>query len=664
MNPTLLCCALLVLLTLLTPPPARGESVVLNFHEVEIREVVEAMAKATGRNFIVDPRVKGKVSLFSKKAVAGDEAYQLFLSILMVHGYVAIPTGDVVKIVPATNARTMAEDLTQQDRAVDFGADRLETRVVDLKHVPAEELVPTLRPLVSPTGHIAEHSTSNTLVLSDFAANLDRLESIIRRIDQPSSGEVEVIPLRHASATELADVLSQLDESPEQQAQSQPKRALKKRNRGNITLVADERTNSLLLAGDKSSRIQMRALIAHLDTPVNELGNTQVIYLRFANAEEMAPILASMAENYTRHTKLTQKQQSGYTETAGEVVNVQAFTPANAVVVTAPANLLQAMEAVVRKLDIRRAQVHVEAVIAEITSDKVHELGVQWGSIPEGSGVVGGTLFNSGATGETGFSTSPFTGSDGLNLGFLNGTSTLLGTEYLNLGLLIRALGGDASTNVLSTPNLVTLDNQEAQIVVGENVPLITGKYSSGSTDASDDVNPFQTIQRQDIGITLKITPHINDGGAVRLELEQAVSNRGNTLDAADIVLNTRSIKTTVMVDDGQVLVLGGLIQDDTQLTEQKVPILGDVPILGNLFRYQKTSLKKTNLMVFLRPTILWNGPVANTISRDKYDFIRNRQIKLREMLKEKGREVSEEDAPLVPTLPTAPAAPPPGHGR
>ncbi|OSM05335.1 putative general secretion pathway protein D [Magnetofaba australis IT-1] len=577
----------------------------------DLKTLVETVSIATGRNFILDPKVQGKVTVVSAKSMTPEELYQVFLSILEVHGYIAIPSGGATKIVPDDKLK-LAGDASGKIH----GSDEIVVQIFELQHVEAGKMMGVLRPMVSPKGHLAIYQPTNMLVVADYGANVSRLARILGRVDQPASGEVEVIALQHASAIDLVRVINEMEKSAGNSPQA-----------GN--LVADERTNSVLISGSQGSRVRLRALITHLDTPVDLIGNTQVVYLRYAKAKNMVTVLSSIGENYVAKAKAAKENAA---QTSSSTVNVQAYDEANALVITAPPDLLRTMETVIRKLDVRRAQVLVEAIIAEMSADKAAEFGVQWRTIPSDGGLVAGTNFDRTSQGINTLSSSTsgipnlLSLGSGLSLGFMSGTQTLLGNEFVSLGSLLRVLKGDVATNILQTPTLVTLDNQEAEIVVAETVPFVTGSFTQATNSAT---NPFQTIQREDVGLTLKVTPQINEGDTIRLDIYQELSEvkETPTVGADGVVTNTRSIKTSVMVDNGKVLVLGGLIRDRTEKTNDQVPVLSEIPVLGSLFKYEQSTDNKINLMVFLRPAILRNAADNMTLTRNKYQYMRHQQL-------------------------------------
>lgn len=622
---------------------ATAAPVTLNLKDADINALVESMSVLTGKNFIVDPRVKGRVTIVSSKPMDEKELYEVFLAVLGVHGFAAVPSGNVIKIVPAAGAKQ--ESIPTVDRQRGVEPDQIVTRIIQVQNVSAAQIVPILRPLIPPQGHLAAYTPTNVLIISDSAANVERIASIIGRVDLASNEEVEIVPLRHASATEIVRVLTALEQG---KARNDPAAAVGTPAR----MVADERTNSILLSGDKASRLRLRTLISHLDTPVDSGGNTQVVYLRYAKAKDLVTVLQGVSKNLSneaaRNAPIPGQAQGappggGVSSGGGaSLVDIQADEATNSLVITAPPELIRSLRAVIAQLDVRRAQVLVEAVIAEISAEKTAELGVQWGV--GGNNAIGFTNFDAGASSlsnvlglarqlDTGLSDGEFP--DLSNASIPQGLQ--LGVGGGDFGALISALAKDADTNVLSTPTIVTLDNEAAEIVVGQNVPFVTGSYttstSSGSNGDTQVGNPFQTIQRQDVGITLKVKPQINEGNAVKLEIAQEVSNVVASANAATQgpTTNKRAIKTNVLVEDGQILVLGGLMDDQLNESAQKVPLLGDVPLLGNLFRYRNTSKTKRNLMVFLHPIILRDPAQGTLYTSSKYSYIREQQLAARE---------------------------------
>ena len=589
---------------------AQQPAATLNWKDADIRQVVEAVSAVTGKNFILDPRVTGRVTLLSPTPLGPDALYEAFLSILQVHGYVAVETGDLIKIIPDATARQFPTAIGTSNAA---GPDDLATQVIQLRNVGATQLVPILRPLIPQYGHLVAHAGSNMLIISDRAANVARIIAIIRRIDQASDEDIEVVPLEHASAGELVRILTALTQSP--RADGVPV---------TTSLVADARTNSVLIGGDKNERLRLRALIAHLDTPLEEGGDTQVRYLRYADAEELA---TKLQQHATGQAPSAAGGQGAASSAALDKVSVWADTQTNALIVNAPPKTMRSLMQIVDKLDIRRAQVLVEAIIVEIIADKQSELGVTWavegsgtdapigvtnfpgfmnGVVQLGSAAGGGTADPSGLIGE------------GITIGVGRITD-----DGVSFAAILRALEGDADTNIISTPSVVTTDNEEAILNVGQEVPFVTGSFTNtGSSGGA--VNPFQTIQREQIGVKLAITPQINEGNSMVLDIHQEISSIAQSASGAvDLITNQRVVETTVIVDDGEILVLGGLIEDVLRESDQRVPVLGRIPLLGQLFRARKTEKVKTNLMIFIRPTILRDSLSTAIETDQKYNMIR-----------------------------------------
>ncbi len=615
--------------------PSSAAPVTLNLKDADINALVESMSVLTGKNFIVDPRVKGRVTIISAKPMDEKELYEVFLAVLAVHGFAAVPSGNVIKIVPAAGAKQ--ENIPTVDQRSGAEPDQIVTRVIQVQNVSAAQIVPILRPLIPPQGHLAAYTPTNVLIISDAAANVERIASIIGRIDLASNEEIEIVALRHASATEIVRVLTAMEQG---RIGADPAAAAS----GMLPrMVADERTNSVLLSGDQASRLRLRTLITHLDTPVDAGGNTQVIYLRYAKAKDLVTVLQGVSRTLSAEAARNAPLMPGAPGDGGGgagLVDLQADEATNSLVITAPPDLIRSLRSVIAQLDVRRAQVLVEAVIAEISAEKTAQLGVQWVIDASGDGVVGITNFDAGTSslanilglaaqldkGETAGAAARIPQGLQIGVGDFTGRN--------RFGALISALARDADTNVLSTPTIVTLDNEEAEIIVGQNVPIVTGSFTTTTGGEGAQVgNPFQTIERQDVGITLKVKPQINEGNAVKLEIVQEVSSVAPSALALTqgLTLNKREIKTNVLVEDGQILVLGGLIDDQLSESAQKVPLLGDIPLLGNLFRYRDTTKLRRNLMVFLHPVILREPAQASLYTSDKYSYIRMQQLAARD---------------------------------
>lgn len=621
-----------------------GEAITLNLKDADIQALISTVSDVTGRNFIVDPRVKGKVTVISGRPIKGDELYQVFLSVLNVHGFAVVPGKNASKIVPAVNAKQDAIP-TATARFPGKG-DQYVTRVIQVDNVAVAQLVPILRPLLPQQGHLAAYPPSNVLIASGEAANVQRMVAIIERIDVSGDQEIEVIPLEHAAAGEMVRILQALLQAGGAQQQAPG---------GQPTIVADERTNSVLISGARAQRLRMRSIIAHLDTPLEEAGgNTEVLYLRYANAADLVQVLTGVGTGITEQAAGNGQagRQAAAAAGAKSNLNIQADESTNALVITAAPDVMRSLKAVVQKLDVRRAQVLVEGIIAEISSDRAVDLGFNWAydGSPDNDPVG---IINFGAVD---LFTSIEAGAPqiGAGLSFAAGDTRSDGSRF---GAFVSALSSDADTNILSTPSLLTMDNEEAEIVVGQNVPFVTGSYTSTGAGSTPQT-PFQTIQRQDVGLTLKVKPQINEGNAIKLEVTQEVSSISPaTTGASDIITNKRSLNTTVMVDDGEVVALGGLIDDDLKETVRKVPGLGDVPLLGYLFSSRSTQKVKRNLMVFLHPVILRNQVQSAAVASEKYNYLRALQLERRD----EGVELMSDDvAPVLPELDELLVLPPP----
>jgi len=600
-----------LVISLVLIKPVSAEEVTLNFSDADLVAVINSVSQITGKNFIIDPRVKGKVTVVSSKPLNADEVYNVFLSILQVHGFATVPTKNAIKIIPDATAKQNAAPFTNSKSTPE---DQLITRVLKINHINAAQLVPILRPLVAQQGHLAAYAATNVLIVSDRAANIRRVERIIAEMDRETDSDIEIIKLKHAFAAEVVRLLTSLNINT----------ADKKPAAGGVKFSADERTNSVLLSGEKSSRLKYRAIISDLDSPIESSGNTHVVYLRYAEAKNIAAILSNVGKEVIK----SEAKNSGTAKTGSSTdsVFIQADETSNALVISAPASVFPSLRAVIQQLDIRRAQVHIEAIIAEVSLDTSNELGVQW-LIDGGSGdaPIASTQFSDSGTSIAGIVA-------GGAAAIPNGLGLALGQikdSGLSFVTLIRALAGDSETNLLSTPSIVTIDNQEAEIVVGQNVPFVTGETST--TGSSVNVtNPFRTIERQDIGVSLKVKPQINEGNTITMAIEQEVSNiSGSATGAVDIVTNKRSIKTTVQLEDSELLVLGGLIDEKVTKTNQKVPGLGDLPFIGALFRSSKSTKVKQNLLVFIRATIIKDPKKARQLSKRKYNFMRDAQLSI-----------------------------------
>ena len=653
------------------PAKQTGPDVVtLNFVNADIEGVVKAVSEITGKNFVLDPRVKGTINIVSAKPMSRALVYEVFLSAMRLQGFTAVEERGRVAIVPEIDAKLHQNVVTgPQDKPRGAG-DTIRTQVFKLQHESATQLVPVLRPLIAANNTINAYQQNNTLVITDYASNLARIEKIIEAIDQPAGSEPIMIPLQYASALDVAQTINRLFAESAQNASS-PELILR------FAVTVDARSNSILARSGEPSRLaRVRQLVAMLDTPTSAAGNIHVVYLKNAEAVKLAEILRAIysgesAVGQTRPagalnpTPLGQAPVQGQAQTqqAGAAMPgiIQADAATNSIIITAPEAIYNNLRAALEKLDVRRAQVHVEALIAEVTADKAAEFGVQWQDLT-GAGnntakVFGGTNFGGAGQNILGVSQNPASAGQGLNIGVIKGSITIGGAQIFNLGLLARALQTDANANILSTPSLLTLDNEEAKIVIGQNVPFVTGSYAVSA--AATTPTPFQTVERKDVGLTLRIKPQISEGGAVRLQIFQEVSNVQDSTNASGIITNKRSVESTVLVDDGQIVVIGGLIQDSVKDGVQKVPGLGDLPLIGSLFTYNTRSRTKTNLMVFLRPTLLRSGDRVNVLASDRYDYILGEQLKAKPAvgnLPDFGSPALPQRQSAVPGAPDKPA--------
>ena len=643
--------------------PKRGEPVTLNFTNAEIDSVARTMAVITGRNVVVDPRVKGTMTLSTDHAVSPAVAYSQFLSALRLQGFTVVESAGLDKIVPEADAKLQPGPVTLGENNAAVGS-QIVTQIFKLNYESAANLVPVLRPLISPNNTINLNPGNNSLVITDYADNLRRIGRIISAMDVSNATDVEIIPLRYAIAGDLVPLLTKLVESGSTSgvapAAGQTDSSFK------TTMLAEPRSNAVILRAANPARVSLvKSLIAKLDQPTmsgtnGDAGNIYVVYLKNADATKLATTLraamsgearsssgssgssggssgssplssmtptsnstsSSSSASNTASTAALSGTTSNQPSTGGQI---QADPSTNSLIITAPEPQYRQLRAVIDKLDGRRAQVLVESLIVEVSSDKSAEFGIQWQGV---LGKVGlGTNFGSGSSNLATLATSIATGStstvlsSGLNLG----VATKIGGTYV-LGALARLMDETGTGNVLSTPNLLTLDNEEAKIVIGQNVPFVTGTYTSTSSNTT--ANPFQTIERKDVGLTLRVRPQINENGTVKMAIYQEVSSvdASTKSNSNGPTTNKRSIESNVLVDDGSIVVLGGLLQDDYSGNIEKVPLLGDLPYLGNFFKSETRSRKKTNLMVFLRPIVVRDSGTSDALALDRYDMMRVQQ--------------------------------------
>ncbi len=612
--------ALVLLLSLLMMKVSAEDHMhTLNLQDAEIRLLVETIKDITGKNFIIDPEVTGKITVISGQPVSEDKIYDLFLSILSVNGFTTETQGDIIKIIPIDKSNPLS-GLTSDH------PDQLMTKIFRIKHIPVEEVMNMLKSMNS-KAKLISNKDSNLLIVSDKAGNVEKMGQLIANIDRKSDSSIELIPLQYANAQDVADTLSQLLESTN---------ALGPQSK----IVPDTRTNAVIVNANPSLKAKIMNIISRLDVPLDTNTQAQVVYLKYASADNLVPILEQLAK-------------PGQGENADNGVSIQAHNETNSLVINAPPAIYRNIQQAVQMLDIRRQQVLIEAIIAEVTVDNSKELGVDWFAPIAGDsddGIVGGsftgsTLPNLSADEPLDVFGSLLSG--GLNLGYLNFGTGNNGEQIFKFGGLLKAIATNGNNNILSTPSVVTLNHQEAALSVGQEVPFVTGQFSNtGSSDQQGTPNPFTTIQREDVGLSLTVTPHINEGGQIVVDIAQEISSIDATATSAvDLITNKRTLSTSVMIPDNNILVLGGLIDDSVRETIRKVPVLGDIPLIKNLFRTKKRTRVKRNLMIFIHPRILHNDAQQEIISTQKYNEIRQQQLE--EISPEKFRR----GEPILPEI-------------
>ena len=596
---------LILLISLQTPALAQQSStdkVSLSLHQADIQDLVRWASSVTHKTIIIHPSVKGSITVVAGDEMSRDQAYQVFLSVLQVHGFMVVDTDQALKVVPIDIGK-------QSDIALDASdpsPEDMVVRIIKLKNISANDIIALVRPMLSQASHLAAYPGTNTLLIASRSAKVEQIIGIIERLDLAGTIDIELINVKFASAREIIETLTKLI----------PMGAAQKGQPNQVNLAVDERSNSILMTGDPVTRQQIRALVERLDQPLAGDGNTQVIFLQYARAAQLVPILESVSGSVTKAEKDQRLAQAD--------VSIRADESLNSLIITAPPSVLSTIKGVIAKLDVRRAQVLVEALIVEVNEDLSRDLGVEWRSNNRdgnSESVFGG--FSSFPGTVPGFNADDDGNvilGRGLSLGYFKGN---------DLRSIVRALEGEANANILSTPSILAMDNEEAKILVGENVPFITGAQSrQGGGD------PFQTIQRQDIGVVLKIKPHINNSDSVTLEIEQTVESIAQTDAAtADIVTNKREISTRALIDNNQILVLGGLIRDEIVESESKVPILGNIPLIGRAFKSTSSKVVKKNLMVFIHPVILRDTKSSFEATRDRYEYMQENQQRFRSRL-------------------------------
>ncbi len=637
--------------------------VTLNFVDADIDVVAKAVGELTGKTFVLDPRVKGKINIQSAKGIAPSLAYPTFLSALRMAGFAAVETaGSVVRVVPEVDAKALPTPLSGGSTG------SVITKVIPLTHQSAGQVINAVRPLVAAANALTVYPPGNAIIITDYSDNITKIQAVIARLDTPSVAAPELIPLSHANALDIVTTLNRVFADPAAGADT----------RDRLLITADPRSNSVIIRSEDGGRLsRVRTLIQELDRATAAPGNIRIVYLKHADATQIAQTLrkvlgadgasggssgassssasplsallptggpqtastsplAAATAALTGSTAQTNSgslpQPSGNTSTAFTAggATVYADSMINALVISAPTATYNNLRAVIEQLDVRRAQVFVEALIVEVQADRAAEFGIQWQGLEglgrSGTQGFGGTNFGSTSSSPTnnilGLAANPTGVGQGLSLGVLRGAITIAGKQYLNLGLLARALQSDVSANILSMPTLLALDNEEARFSGGQTVPVLTGQYANSGSNNS--VTPFATFDRKEVGLILRVKPMITEGGSIRLQLYQEVSSVApSTISGVDTVglstFNKRVLETSVLADDGQIVVLGGLLQEGFTNDQEKVPVLGDVPGLGQLFRYDTRKRSKTNLMIFLRPTVLRNADQASTLSNERY---------------------------------------------
>ena len=622
-------------------PNLAAQEYTVNLKDTDIQEFIKFVADVTGTTMVVDPNVKGEVRVISSKPVTQSELYDLFLSILDVQGYTAVRSGQVVRIVPSKDARSSPVPLIENQDLL--GNDEYVTQVIRLDNISAAKLIPVLRPLVPQQAHMAAYAPSNAIIISDIRSNIGRIVEIIERMDRSAIQTTEIIRLKYGVAEDVVSMLNTLEKARQGEGAEANK---------DVILVADKRTNSVVVTADEMSVERIRKLVAYFDSPLEQSGNVRVVYLEYADATETAEVLTRVMQNIAR-------LEAGGTQRGGGESTIEADAGTNSLIITADTDEMAALESVITRLDIRRAQVLIEAIIVEMEMTEGQELGLQW-LFANDSGLYGGNISNSSAqqrrNAELAGALLPDNGSEVIDTRSVAGAlastpGATLGwgmvDESLTMTVILNALETQGNANILSTPSLLTLDNEEAFITVGQEVPFVTGSYTNtGSANGAS--NPFQTIERQSVGITLRVTPQINEGDSVVLDIVQEVSSiSAQILAASDVITNERKIETKVLANDRDILVLGGLVKEDVQDSTQGVPLLSDIPLLGRLFRNDVVSVTKSNLLVFIRPTIIRDDQDLAGATAEKYRFIRDQQLERRE------RGLMFLDDGSLPVLPT-----------
>ncbi len=694
--------------------------VTLNFVDADIDVVAKAVGEMTGKTFVLDQRVKGKINIQSTKGVAPGLAYPTFLSALRMAGFAAVETGGVVRIVPEVDAKTLPTPVGAGLGGSGSGA--ITTKVIPIANQPAAQVINAIRPLVAAANGLVVYPPGNAIIITDYSDNIRRIETVIARLDTPSMAAPEIVALNHANALDVAAVIGRV-------FADNPAGGVPVESRDRLFVTADTRSNSVIVRSEDANRLlRVKNFVQEMDRPTSAPGNIRIVYLKHADAAMVAQTLRSVlgvdggnsangarsnnnansnsgaqsnplasllpgassasggitsavsaaaggASSTAPSGNLPQLSANNQTAFSAGGATVYADTSINALVISAPTGTYNNLRAVIEQLDVRRAQVFVEALIVEVLADKAAEFGIQWQALDglnkSNTQGFGGTNFGAQNSGSNilGVSANATSAGQGLNLGLIRGAFTYKGQTITNLGLLARALQADSTANVLSMPTLLTLDNEEARFSGGQNVPFLTGQYAQTGSGSNNSVTPFQTIERRDVGLTLKVKPLITEGGAIRLQLYQEVSNVIADATAASAGLssvNKRVLESTVLADTGQIVVLGGLLQEGFTSGEDKVPVLGDAPFFGNLFRYDKRKSTKTNLMIFLRPTVVRDASQLDALSNERYRALGVEQQSINPESRFMLPEMKNPGMPLTPSSPPpplpAPAAPAPAQ--
>jgi len=614
------------------------ETYTLNFRDADIKELIKFVADTTGYTVIMDPKIRANIQVISQEPVNRQQLYDMFLSVLSMNGFTAIKNDNVLRIVSDKTVRTQPIPVTSTGRV---NAEYI-TRVIELENITATKLIPVLRPLMPQEGHMAAYADSNAIIVSDSRENVQKIIEIISQLDKTTQQETEIIKLKYASAEEVVRILNQI---------LKPQGGDKNTSEDRVNLVADTRSNSILISGGGQARLKAIVLVAKMDTALESVGNARVIYLNYANAKDLAPVLSKVSQNMAR----LDSGAGTATRTASNVGSaIEADEATNALIITAQSEVMEGLQAIIERLDVPRAQVMVEAIIVEVTQGDMKDLGVDFmfADLKNGFGSSNHTG-NLGGIAQGAFNDDNEKAITGLAGALASIPGALWGGVDFkpngnSFAAILTALESSGETNILSTPSLMTLDNNEASIVVGQEVPFVTGSYTStGGGNNSNPGNPFQTINRKNVGITLKVTPHVNEGGQITLKIIQEVSGLAATEQSTvDVVTNERRIETTVNTQDGETIVLGGLIQDDVNEVVSKIPILGDMPLLGRLFKKTKTTVTKKNLMVFIRPTVVRTSDHIRDVSKRQYQYMSDVQ----KYKHARGVDLFDED--VLPMLP------------